>query len=38
MVAGKGFYLAIVSTTVETNDPERELQPGLNLLGPIREK
>ena len=38
MVAGKGFYLAIVSTTVETNRPEDELRPGLDLLEPIEEK
>jgi Rab GDP dissociation inhibitor len=38
MVASKGFYLAIVSTTVETDKPEFELRPGLDLLGPIREK
>ncbi|ESO12117.1 hypothetical protein HELRODRAFT_93158 [Helobdella robusta] len=38
MVTGKGFYLAIVSTTVETSNPALELQPGLNLLGSIKEK
>lgn len=38
MVASKNFYLAIVSTTVETDKPEFELRPGLDLLGPIREK
>jgi len=37
-VANKGFYLASVSTTVETSNPERELLPGLKLLEPIREK
>ena len=37
-VAAKGFYLAMVSTTVETNEPELELKPGLDLLGPIKEK
>lgn len=37
-VASKGFFLAMVSTTVETADPEKELQPGLDLLGPIEEK
>lgn len=31
-------WLAFVSTTVETEDPESELQPGLALLGPILEK
>ncbi|KCV71423.1 hypothetical protein H696_02370 [Fonticula alba] len=37
-VAAKGHYIAIVSTVVETNDPEREIQIALNLLGPIVEK
>ncbi|XP_076468698.1 rab GDP dissociation inhibitor beta-like [Babylonia areolata] len=37
-VCAKGYYLAIVSTTVETSNPEAELEPGLNLLGPIIQK
>lgn len=37
-VSAKGFYVAMVSTTVETNNPEAELKPGLDLLGEIREK
>lgn len=37
-VAAKDFYIAIVSTTVETSNPESELKPGLDLLGPIQEK
>ncbi|KAK3743921.1 hypothetical protein RRG08_054807 [Elysia crispata] len=37
-VCAKGYYLAIVATTVETSDPEAELQPGLELLGAIEEK
>ncbi|XP_029636896.1 rab GDP dissociation inhibitor alpha [Octopus sinensis] len=37
-VAAKNFYLAIVSTTVETDNPENELSIGLNLLGPIKQK
>lgn len=37
-VASKGFFLALVATTVETNKPENELKPGLDLLGPIKEK
>lgn len=36
-VAAKGRYIAIVSTAVETNNPQREIQPGLALLGPIIE-
>lgn len=37
-VTAKGRYLAIVSTTVETGDPEAELGPGLQLLGKIDKK
>ena len=33
-----GFYVAIVSTTVETGEPEAELAPGLHLLGRIEEQ
>lgn len=36
-VAAQGKYIAIVSTAVETNNPQREIQPGLALLGPIIE-
>ena len=37
-VAAAGHYVAIVSTTVETDNPEAELKPGLDLLGPIEQK
>lgn len=37
-VTPKDKYLAIVSTTVETDNPEKELEPGLNLLGNIDKK
>ncbi|KAM9991550.1 hypothetical protein ACTFIZ_004942 [Dictyostelium cf. discoideum] len=37
-VCPKGKYIAIVSATVETNDPEKELAPAYALLGPIQEK
>lgn len=37
-VCPQNYYLAIVATTVETNNPEAELQPGLDLLGAIEEK
>ena len=30
--------MAMVATTVETANPEAEIQPGLNLLGPIKQK
>lgn len=36
-VAAQGKYIATVSTTIETNNPQRELQPGLALLGQIEE-
>lgn len=38
MVTPKGWYLAMVSTTVETNNPETEILPGIQLLGTIAEK
>lgn len=37
-VCAKDIYVAIVSTIVETDKPELEIAPGLNLLGPIHEK
>lgn len=37
-VAAQGKYIAIASTTVETNDPEREIKPALDLLEPIDQK
>ncbi len=37
-VAAKDHYIAIVSTVVETATPEKEVDPGLGLLGPILEK
>lgn len=37
-ICKKGKYVAIVSTTVETNDPEKEIEPALKLLGRIEEK
>lgn len=33
----QGKYLALVSTTVETDVPEEELVPGLELLGPVSQ-
>uniref|UniRef100_A0AC35U633 Rab GDP dissociation inhibitor n=1 Tax=Rhabditophanes sp. KR3021 TaxID=114890 RepID=A0AC35U633_9BILA len=38
MTTPKGWYLAMVSTTVETENPEAEIQAGLSLLGKITEK
>ncbi|EDR15137.1 uncharacterized protein LACBIDRAFT_186903 [Laccaria bicolor S238N-H82] len=37
-VCAKDVFVAIVSTIVETDKPELEIAPGLNLLGPIHEK
>ncbi|XP_062522506.1 rab GDP dissociation inhibitor beta-like [Corticium candelabrum] len=37
-VCPKGKYIAMVSTTVETANPEAELKPGIDMLGPIEEK
>ncbi|XP_029948240.1 rab GDP dissociation inhibitor beta isoform X1 [Salarias fasciatus] len=37
-VASDGMYIATVSTTAETNNPEKEVQPGLELLEPIMHK
>ncbi|KAG0059636.1 Rab GDP dissociation inhibitor alpha [Linnemannia elongata] len=37
-VCEKNHYLAIVSTVVETANPQEEIQPGLALLGPIVDK
>jgi len=38
MVCAKNKWIAIVSTTVETADPFKELAPALALLGPIQEQ
>ncbi len=37
-VCAKGHWIAIVSTTQETGNPEKEIEPGLKLLGPIKQK
>ena len=37
-VAAQGMYIAIVSTTVETADPLKEINPGIALLGNILER
>ena len=37
-VCAKDYYVAIVSTVVETSNPEKECEPALALLGPIVEK
>ena len=37
-VCKKGYFLAIISTQVETSTPEKEIEPALELLGPVKEK
>ena len=37
-VCAKDIYIAIVSTIVETDNPEMEIAPGLQLLGSIYDK
>ncbi|KAF2292954.1 hypothetical protein GH714_034257 [Hevea brasiliensis] len=36
-VAPKGKYIAFVTTEAETDDPQTELKPGIDLLGPVDE-
>eukprot|EP00922_Rhytidocystis_sp_ex-Travisia-forbesii_P064642 GHVS01096022.1.p1 GENE.GHVS01096022.1~~GHVS01096022.1.p1 ORF type:complete len:454 (+),score=64.75 GHVS01096022.1:53-1414(+) len=36
-VAAKGKFIALVSTTVETDRPDIEIKPALDLLGPIQD-
>lgn len=37
-VCKKGYYIAIISTTVETSNPEKELDLAFDLIGPVLEK
>lgn len=37
-VASDGMYIATVSTTVETSNPEKEVKHALELLEPIKQK
>lgn len=37
-VCAKDYFVAIVSTIVETDRPEKECEPGLALLGQIQER
>ena len=36
-VCAKGLYIAMISTTVETDKPELEIRPAIDLLGDILE-
>lgn len=37
-VCAQGWFTAMVSTKVETGNPELEIRPGLDLLGPVKQK
>ena len=37
-VCAKDYFVAIVSTIVETANPEKECEAGIALLGPIQER
>lgn len=37
-VSKKDTYIAIISTTVQTNEPEKEIQAAFDLIGNVREK
>eukprot|EP00928_Gymnodinium_smaydae_P050350 TRINITY_DN3390_c0_g1_i1.p2 TRINITY_DN3390_c0_g1~~TRINITY_DN3390_c0_g1_i1.p2 ORF type:complete len:456 (+),score=115.91 TRINITY_DN3390_c0_g1_i1:80-1447(+) len=37
-IAARDKYVAIISTVVETSNPEKELDPALKLVGPIAHK
>lgn len=37
-VSAQGWFIAMVSTKVETSNPELEIKPGLDLLGQIKQK
>lgn len=37
-VSKKDTYIAIISTTVETEQPEKEIEVALDLIGGVREK
>ena len=36
-VCVKGYYLAIISTVVETDYPKKEIEPAMNIIGPTLE-
>jgi RAB protein geranylgeranyltransferase component A len=37
-VCKKGYYIAIISAMMETANPEKELEPAFNIMGPVLEK
>ena len=36
-VCAKGLYIAMISTTVETENPKSEIKPALDVLGNVLE-
>jgi len=36
-VTKKGYYIAIISTMVETDDPASELKPAFDIIGSVLE-
>lgn len=37
-ICKKGYYIAILSCNVETKNPEKELDPAFDIIGPVLEK
>ena len=37
-ISKQGYYVAIISTTVQTNNPEQEIEGALELVGKVKEK
>ena len=37
LICAQGYYVAIISATVETNEPEKEIQPAIDILGEIMD-
>ena len=37
LICAKGIYVAIISATVETENPEQEIAPAVELLGDVLE-
>lgn len=37
-VCKKDYYIAIISTTIETQNPEAEIEVALDMVGPVKEK
>jgi Rab GDP dissociation inhibitor len=37
LICSKGLYVAIISATVETDAPEKEIEAAVGLLGPVLE-